>query len=157
REYVVGLGDRNPTVEEMEQMRRLVEREMKDGALGIATALVYPPATYAKTEELVELCKVAAKFQGKYISHMRSEGWDLLGAIDEVIRISREARLPAEIYHFKALGEDNWPKMDAAIKKVEAARKEGLKITADCYCYTAGATGLTACIPPWVHDGGPLA
>src|SRR5205814_372423 len=101
-----------------------------------------------------ELCKVAARFQGKYISHMRSEGPRLLEGIDEVIRISREAKLPAEIYHFKAAGKDNWPKMDAAIAKVEAARRDGLAITANMYCYTAGATGLSACIPPWASEGG---
>jgi N-acyl-D-amino-acid deacylase len=157
REHVIGLEDRKPTAAELDRMRALVEAEMKDGALGVASALVYPPAFYAATEELIELCKVAAKYQGKYISHLRSEGHDLLGAIDELVRISREAKLPAEIYHFKALGEPNWKKMDAAIARVEAARKEGLKITADMYCYTAGGTGLTACIPPWVHDGGPLA
>src|SRR5262245_14987788 len=127
---------------------------MKDGALGIASALVYPPAFYASTEELIELCKVAARHQGKYISHLRSEGADLLGAIDELIRISREAKLPAEIYHFKALGQPSWNKMEAAIARVETARREGLKITADMYCYTAGATGLTACVPPWAHEGG---
>lgn len=157
REHVIGLDNRKPTAGELDKMRALVEAEMKDGALGIASALVYPPAFYASTEELIELCKAAAPFQGKYISHLRSEGVDLLGAIDELIRISREAKVPAEIYHFKALGQPNWNKMDDAVKKVEAARKEGLKITADMYVYTAGGTGLTACIPPWAHDGGPLA
>jgi N-acyl-D-amino-acid deacylase len=154
REYVVGLDDRKATPEELARMRRLVELEMRDGALGVASALVYPPGIFADTAELIELCKVAARYRGKYISHLRSEGADLLGAVDELIRISREAQLPAEIYHFKALGRANWPKMDAAIAKVEAARREGLAVTADMYCYTAGATGLTACLPPWAQAGG---
>ncbi len=157
REHVIGLDDRPPIPAELERMRALVEMEMKEGALGIATALVYPPGFYAKTEELIELCKVAARFKGKYISHLRSEGVDLLGGIEELIRISREAKLPAEIYHFKALGQPNWKKMDDAIAKVESARRAGLAITADVYCYTAGSTGLSACVPPWVHEGGPLA
>jgi N-acyl-D-amino-acid deacylase len=157
REYVLGLDNKKPTAEEMEQMRRLVEREMKGGALGIASALEYAPAYYADTEELIEMCKVASRYKGKYISHMRSEGERLVEGIDEVIRISREAKLPAEIYHFKAAGKEYWPKMDAAIAKVEAARREGLPVTADMYCYTAGATGLVACIPGWAQAGGELA
>jgi N-acyl-D-amino-acid deacylase len=154
REHVIGLDDRPPTPAEMERMRRLVQQEMEAGALGIGTSLIYAPGTYAKTEELVELCKVAARYQGKYISHLRSEGDRFLEAIDELVRISREAGLPAEIYHLKAAGEANWPKMDQAIARVEKARAEGLKITADMYTYTAGATGFDACIPPWARDGG---
>jgi N-acyl-D-amino-acid deacylase len=154
REYVIGFDDRPPTPAEMERMRRLVQQEMEAGALGIGTSLIYAPGTYAKTEELVELCKVAARYQGKYISHLRSEGDRFLEAIDELVRISREAGLPAEIYHLKAAGEANWPKMDQAIARVERARGEGLKITADMYTYTAGATGFDACIPPWARDGG---
>jgi N-acyl-D-amino-acid deacylase len=154
REYVLGLENKKPTAKQLEQMRKLVEREMRAGALGIASALEYPPAYYADTDELIELCKVAAKYKGKYITHMRSEGARLLEAIDEVVRISRAAKLPAEIYHFKAAGKANWPKMDAAIAKVEAARKEGLAVTANMYCYTAGATGLDACMPPWAVEGG---
>jgi N-acyl-D-amino-acid deacylase len=154
REYVIGLENKKPTPGQLEQMRKLVEREMRGGALGIASALEYPPAYYADTDELIELCKVAARFKGKYITHMRSEGAGLLEAIDEVVRISRAANLPAEIYHFKAAGKANWGKMDAAIARVEAARKEGLAVTANMYCYTAGATGLDACIPPWAADGG---
>ncbi|MBI3467946.1 MAG: D-aminoacylase [Planctomycetes bacterium] len=157
RELVIGLDDRKPTPQELDRMRELVEMEMKDGALGIGSSLVYAPAFYATTEELIEMCKVAARFQGKYISHIRSEGAQLLEAIDELLQISREANIPAEIYHFKAAGRANWPKMDTAIAKVEAARGEGLKITADMYCYTAGSTGLNASIPPWAHDGGPAA
>jgi N-acyl-D-amino-acid deacylase len=157
REYVLGYQNRKPTPDELNQMRRLVEHEMRNGALGIASALEYAPAYYADTGELIELCKVAAKYRGKYISHMRSEGVRLLEAIDEVIRICREAKVPAEIYHLKASGQPNWHKMDAALAKIERARKEGLPITANMYPYTAGATGLDACIPPWVQEGGPIA
>jgi N-acyl-D-amino-acid deacylase len=157
REYVLGRGDKKPTPAELDRMRRLVEAEMRDGALGIASALEYAPAYYADTAELIELCKVAARHQGKYITHMRSEGRRLLEAIDEVIRISREANIPAEIYHFKAAGRENWSKMDAAVAKVEAARRDGLKITANTYCYPAACTGLDACIPPWAQDGGEIA
>jgi N-acyl-D-amino-acid deacylase len=157
REFVLGRDNKKPTADELERMRRLVEIEMRSGALGIATALEYAPAYYADTEELIELCKVASKYQGKYITHMRSEGRRLLEGIDEALRISREANIPAEIYHFKAAGKDNWSKMDAAIAKVEAARKSGLKITANMYCYPAACTGLDACIPPWAQDGGEAA
>ena len=157
REYVLGYQNRKPTPDELNRMRRLVEIEMKNGALGIATALEYAPAYYADTEELIELCKVAAKYKGKYITHMRSEGVRLFEGIDEVIRICREAKIPAEIYHFKASGQPHWHKMDAAIAKVENARKEGLPLTANMYPYTAGGTGLDACIPPWAQEGGPIA
>ncbi len=154
RTYVLGEADVQPTPEQMQQMRDLVEKEMRAGALGIGSSLIYAPAFYAKTEELIELCKIAAKYKGKYISHMRSEGNRLEEAVDELIRISREANIPAEIYHLKAAGKDNWPKMDKVLAKVEAARKSGLKITADMYNYPAGATGLDAAMPPWVLDGG---
>ena len=154
RAYVIGFDDKQPTPEQLEQMRELVRKEMEAGALGIGSALFYPPAIYAKTEELVELCKVAAKYQGKYISHMRSEGNRLLEAFDELLRIAREANIPAEIYHIKVTGEKNWPKMDELLSRIEAAQKEGLKITANMYTYTAGATGLDSCLPPWTEDGG---
>ncbi len=157
REYVIGLENRKATPEQMEQMRKLVEREMRAGALGIASALEYAPSYYADTVELIELCKVAARYKGKYISHMRSEGNRLLEGIDEVVSIAEEAKLPAEIYHFKAAGKANWSKMDEAIARVEAARKKGLAVTANMYCYTAGATGLDACIPPWAQEGGRSA
>jgi N-acyl-D-amino-acid deacylase len=155
RTYVVGFDNRPPTAAELDAMRELVRKEMEAGALGIGSALIYAPGNYASTEELIELCKVAAKYKGKYISHMRSEGDKLLEAIDELIRISREAGLPAEIYHLKAAGKANWPKMDQAIAKVEDARRAGLKISANMYTYTAGATSLDACVPPRAHDGGP--
>jgi N-acyl-D-amino-acid deacylase len=154
REHVIGLEDKKPTPAQLDEMRALVRQEMETGALGIGSSLIYAPAFYASTEELIELCKVAAQYRGKYISHMRSEGNRLLEAVDELIRISREAAIPAEIYHLKAAGQANWPKMDRVIARVEAARKEGLKITADMYTYPAGATGLDASMPPWVLDGG---
>ena len=154
REYVIGLEDKPPTPAQLDQMRELVRREMEAGALGITTALIYPPAFFAKTDELIELCKVAAKYKGKYTAHMRSEGAQLIEAVQETIRISREAGLPAEIYHLKASGEANWPKMDQVIKMIEDARRDGVKITADMYTYPAGGTGLDASLPPWVFDGG---
>src|ERR1043166_6475759 len=154
REYVIGLEDKPPTPAQLDQMRELVRREMEAGALGITTALIYPPAFFAKTDELIELCKVAAKYQGKYSTHMRSEGNQLIEGVQETIRISREAGLPAEIYHLKASGEANWPKMDQVIRMIETARRDGVKITADMYTYPAGGTGLDASLPPWVFDGG---
>ena len=157
REYAIGLEDKSATPEQLDLMKKLVRQEMETGALGIASSLIYAPANYASTEELIELCKAAAPFQGKYISHIRSEGKQLLEGIDELIRISREAQIPAEIYHLKASGEDHWGKMDAAIAKVEAARRDGLKITADMYTYTASSTGLNACIPLWAQSGGAEA
>ena len=154
REYVIGLEDKQPTPEQLDQMRELVRKEMEAGALGIGTSLIYPPAFYAKTEELIELCKVAAKYQGKYISHMRSEGNQLLESFDELIRISHEAGIPAEVYHIKAAGEKNWPKEDQLLERIEAAQKDGMKIRANMYTYTAAGTGLDACLPPWTEDGG---
>src|SRR5687767_5934298 len=118
REHVIGLEDKQPTPAQLDQMRELVRREMEAGALGITTALIYPPAFFARTEELIELCKVAAKYKGKYTAHMRSEGAQLIEAVQETIRISREAGLPAEVYHLKASGEANWPKMDQVFKMI---------------------------------------
>lgn len=157
REYAVGLEDKDPTPEQMELMRKLVRQEMADGALGISTALIYAPGSYAKTAEVVELCKVAAEYQGKYISHMRSEADRLVEAVDEFLRIARGASIPAEIYHLKVGGEANWPKMDRVIEMIEQARGQGLRITADMYTYTAGSTGLEACVPLWAQSGGPEA
>jgi N-acyl-D-amino-acid deacylase len=153
RANVLGFENRAPSPEELEAMRELVRAEMAAGALGLGSSLIYAPANYASTEELIELSKVAAEYDGMYISHMRSEGGALLEAVDELIRISREAGLPAEIYHLKAGGQANWPMMDEVIAKVEAARAEGLRITADMYTYPAGSTSLAACIPPWAHAG----
>jgi N-acyl-D-amino-acid deacylase len=154
RENVIGFEDKAPTPEQLDQMRELVRKEMEAGALGIGTALIYPPAFYTKTEEIIELCKVAAKYKGKYISHMRSEGNQLLEALDELIRISREANIPAEVYHIKAAGQKNWPKVDELLSRIEAAQKGGLNIRANMYTYTAAGTGLDACFPPWTEDGG---
>jgi N-acyl-D-amino-acid deacylase len=154
RIHEVGYADRPPTAEELARMRKLVDQAMEEGALGVASSLIYAPAFYAGTDELVALCEEAAKYGGMYISHMRSEGNRLLEALDELIDISRRAKIPAEIYHFKAGGRQNWDKLDTAIKKIEKARASGQKITADMYTYTAGATGLDASMPPWVQEGG---
>ncbi len=154
REYVIGLEDKKATPEQLERMREHVRREMEAGALGIGSSLIYAPAFYASTEELIEMCKVASRYKGKYISHMRSEGNRLIEAVEELLRIAREANIPAEIYHLKAAGKSNWHKMDQVIAMVEKARREGLKVTADMYTYPAGSTGLDAAMPPWVLDGG---
>lgn len=154
RIHTVGYDDRPPSGAEFEEMRRLVRQEMEAGALGIGSSLIYAPAFYARTDELVELCKVAAEYGGLYISHIRSEGNRLLESVDELIHIARQAGIAAEIYHLKAAGQENWSKLDAVVQRVEAARAEGLAITADIYTYTAGATGLNAAMPPWVQEGG---
>jgi len=154
RIHEIGYADRRPTPEELERMRELVRQGMEEGALGLGSSLIYAPAFYAKTDELIALAKVAAEYGGIYISHLRSEGNSLFPAADELIDIARQAKIPAEIYHLKAAGESNWSKLDALIKKVEAARAEGLHITADMYTYTAGQTGLDASMPPWVQEGG---
>jgi N-acyl-D-amino-acid deacylase len=154
REYVIGEDDRQPTKMQMDSMRLLVRQAMEEGALGVGSSLIYPPAFFAKTGELISLCQEASKYRGSYISHIRSEGNKLLEAVDELITIARDAQLHAEIYHLKASGKDNWNKMDSLIKMVEHARKEGLDITADMYTYIASATGLTASFPPSLQDGG---
>src|SRR2546429_7245898 len=154
REYVIGFEDKPPTPEQLDQMRDLVRKEMEAGALGIGTSLIDPPAFYAKTDELIELCKVAANYQGKYISHMRSEGNQLFEALDELLRIAREANIPAEIYHIKAAGQKNWSKEDELLARIERAQKEGLTGRANLYTYTAAGTGTDACLPPWTEDGG---
>ena len=154
RIHEIGYADRPPTPKELERMKALVRQAMEEGAMGVASALIYTPAFYAKTDELIELAKVAAKYNGMYISHLRSEGNDFDGAADEFLRIAREAQIRAEIYHLKAAGSNNWSKLDGVIAKIEAARQSGLQITADMYPYTAGATGLDAMMPPWVQEGG---
>jgi N-acyl-D-amino-acid deacylase len=154
RIHEIGYADRRPTAEELARMQELVRQAMREGALGVGSSLIYAPAFYAQTPELVALARAAGEFGGMYISHMRSEGARLLEALDELIHIAREANVPAEVYHFKAAGRQNWGKTDAAIAKIEAARNEGLKITADVYTYPAGATGLNATMPPWVQEGG---
>ncbi|MCB0665166.1 MAG: D-aminoacylase [Saprospiraceae bacterium] len=154
RVHELGYEDRAPTDTELENMRALVREAMEEGALGVGSSLIYAPAFYAKTDELIALCEEAAKFDGLYITHMRSEGNKLLEAVDEVIRIASQAGIDAEIYHLKAGGKNNWPKMDRVIEKIDSARQQGLNISADMYNYPAGATGLDAAMPPWVQEGG---
>ncbi len=154
RIHEVGYDNRPPTPEELSRMQALARQAMEEGALGIGSSLIYAPAFYAKTDELIALCKVAAEYGGMYITHMRSEGNKILEAVDETIRIAKEAGLPAEIYHLKAGGKNNWPKMDQVIAKIDSARAAGLRITTDMYTYIAGATGLDASMPPWVQEGG---
>jgi len=154
RIHELGHEDRAPNTAELERMRQLVDRAMREGALGVASSLIYAPGFYAKTEELIELCKPAARHGGMYISHLRSEGNQFLEGLDELLTIARSANIRAEVYHLKAAGQANWPKLDAAIRKIEDARQSGLQITADMYTYTAGATGLDAAMPPWVQEGG---
>ena len=154
RMNVIGEDNRDPTPAELGSMKLLVREAMEEGAMGIGSSLIYPPAFFAKTNELVELCKVASSYGGSYISHMRSEGNKLYEAVEELITIAKEANIHAEIYHLKAAGKDNWGKMDSVIKRVERARAEGWNITADMYTYIAGGTGLTATMPPTLQDGG---
>lgn len=154
RIHELGKENRLPTTAEMERMKALVKQAMEEGAMGVGSSLIYAPANYSSTEELIELCKVASDYGGMYITHMRSEGNNIFGAVNETIRIAREANLPAEIYHLKMAGKDNWWKLDSVLNLIDAANKEGLKITADMYTYPAGATGLDASMPPWVQEGG---
>ncbi len=150
----VGNEDREPTAKEMKTMKNMARKAMEEGAVGIASALIYAPGFYAKTEELIELCKVAAEYDGMYISHMRSEGNRFLESLDELIQIADKANIRAEVYHLKQAGKDNWNKLEPAIAKIDSARATGLHITTDMYNYTAGATGLDVSMPPWVQEGG---
>jgi N-acyl-D-amino-acid deacylase len=154
REAVIGDDNRAPTPAELEQMKQLIAQAMQDGAFGISTALIYPPGHYAKTEELIELAKVAAQYGGLYASHMRSEGTSEMAAIDEAIRIGREAGVPVEIFHLKVSGKPRWGSMTQVVEKIQKARDEGLDIRASQYPYVAGGTALAASLPPWVADGG---
>jgi N-acyl-D-amino-acid deacylase len=154
RIHELGYQNRPPNPEELQRMRALVRQAMAEGALGVGSSLIYAPAFYAGTDELVALCEEASPFGGMYISHMRSEGNRLVEAVDELIDIARRAKVPAEIYHLKAAGRPNWSKLDTVIQRIEKARSEGLRITADMYTYPAGATGLDAAMPPWVQEGG---
>ncbi len=154
RTYAMGDNDRPPTEEELEQMLELVRQAMQEGAMGMSAALIYPPAAYASTEELIELVKAVAEYDGMYISHIRNEGSTFVEAIQEFLRIVRETHVTGEIYHLKAAGSSNWHKMDQVIGIVEQARAEGLPVTADMYNYEFSGTGLSSCIPPWAHDGG---
>ena len=154
RVNVLGRANRAPSPAELDQMREITAKAMEDGALGVSSALIYQPGTYAQTDELVALAEVAARYHGIYISHIRNEGDREIEAIDELISIARRAKIPAEIYHLKESGEKNWSRLPDVIRKVEEARAAGLQITADMYTYTAGATGLDASMPPWVQEGG---
>lgn len=154
RVYVLGRANRAPTPAELDRMRAVTDQAMREGALGVASALIYQPGNYAKTDELVALAEISAKYKGIYISHIRNEGDHEMEAVDELITIAREAKIPAEIYHLKVAGEKNWGHLPEIIQKVEAARAAGLKITADMYTYPAGATGLDGAMPPWVQEGG---
>ena len=150
----IGYENRAPTDQELTSMKNMVKEAMEDGALGVGSSLIYAPAFYSTTEELIALCKVASEYNGLYISHMRSEGNRLLQSVDELIRIADEADIRAEIYHLKMGGKDNWNKYDEVVRKIDSARTAGLKITTDMYTYVAGATGLDASMPPWVQEGG---
>ncbi|HEX2723287.1 MAG TPA: amidohydrolase family protein, partial [Gemmatimonadaceae bacterium] len=154
RIHELGYADRAPTTEELARMQALVRQAMEEGALGVGTSLIYAPAFYAKTDELIALARAASPYGGSYISHMRSEGARLLESIDELLRIAREGGVGAEIYHLKAAGKPNWGKLPAVIAKIDSARAAGLDVRADMYTYTAGATGLDASMPPWVQEGG---
>ena len=154
RIHAAGYDDRPVTASEMAEMQRLLHQAMREGAMGMSAALIYPPATYQSTEELVELCRVVAQYDGMYITHLRSEGNRFMEALDELIQIMRATGVSGEIYHLKATGSQNWFKMDQAIARIEAARAEGLALTADMYTYPYSGTGLASCIPAWAHDGG---
>lgn len=157
RIHELGQEDRAPTAEELVRMQELVREAMREGALGVGSSLIYPPAFFADTNELIALTKAAAEYGGGYISHIRSEGGQYFEALDELITIAREAGTRAQIYHLKPAGEENWRKAEEGLAKIEAARAEGLEITANVYTYTAGSTGLDASLPPWVQEGGRAA
>jgi N-acyl-D-amino-acid deacylase len=154
RDYIIGEDNRDPSAAELDSMKQLVRQAMEEGALGVGSSLIYPPAFFAKTEELVALCKVVSAYGGSYISHIRSEGNKFYEAIEELIQIAKKANVHGEIYHLKAAGKDNWHKLDSVIRRIERARKEGISVAANMYTYVAGATGLTAAFPPSLQDGG---
>jgi N-acyl-D-amino-acid deacylase len=154
RQNVLGSKNIAPNAEQLQKMKALVRQAMEEGAMGIGSALIYAPGTYAKTDELTELCKVAAEYDGMYISHMRSEGNRLVEAVDELVSIAKNAKIRAEIYHLKAAGQQNWDKIDDVIIKIDKARASGLEISTNMYTYIAGATGLDASMPPSVQEGG---
>jgi dihydroorotase/N-acyl-D-amino-acid deacylase len=154
REYVIGYDDRPPTPSELEQMKKVVADAMKEGALGVSTSLQYVPARFAKTDEIVELAKVAKQYGGIYITHQRSEANAIDESMKEVFEIARRANIPTEIWHLKTAYKKNWGRMPEILRRIAAARRQGLKITADVYPYIAGSTSLSACLPPWVLEGG---
>ena len=157
RKKVIGLSDRAPTAAELRDMEEYVGDAMLDGAMGISTALIYAPSNYAKTDELIDLAKIASKYNGIYATHMRNEGDKEMDALDETFRIGRQANIPVEIFHLKVSGKQNWGKMPQVIAKIEEARASGLDVTADQYPYIASATSLGALIPPKYHEGGSEA
>lgn len=157
RVHELGHANRPPTEDELRRMRMLVRQAMEEGAMGVASSLIYAPAAYAGTPELIELAKVAAEYNGMYISHIRNEADTLLEAFDEFFTIAREANIAAEIYHLKVSGQTNWHKLDALLERIERARGNGLALTADMYTYHASATGIDAAMPPWVQEGGHRA
>src|SRR6185503_5765961 len=154
RAYVIGYDNRPPTAAELEQMKQLVRDAMKDGALGVSTSLQYVPARFAKTDEIVELAKVAREYDGIYITHQRSEANALDESLAEVFQIARRANIPVEIWHLKTAYKKNWGRMPEVLGKIRRARAQGLDITADIYPYIAGSTSLSACLPPWALEGG---
>jgi N-acyl-D-amino-acid deacylase len=154
RVHELGYEDRLPNEEELKRMKALVKQAMEEGAMGVGSSLIYAPASYSSTEELIALCKVASEYGGMYITHMRSEGDNIFSAVEETIRIAREANLPAEIYHLKMAGKRNWNKLDSVLSMIDQANNEGIRITTDMYTYTAGATGLDAAMPTWLQEGG---
>jgi len=156
RQYAKNMAQGAPTAAELDTMRTVVRVAMQDGAFGLASALIYPPGNYASTEELIEQAKVMAPYGGIYITHMRSEGDRLIEAVDEALRIGRDGGVPVEIYHLKAAGLKNWPKMGPVIAKIDSARAAGQDVTVDQYPYTAGSNNLSSCIPPWAHADGKL-
>jgi dihydroorotase/N-acyl-D-amino-acid deacylase len=154
RQAVIGDDDRAPTADELARMKRLVAQAMEQGAMGLSTSLVYSPAIYAKTEELIELSRVASSYGGTYATHMRNEGTEIFSALDEAFRIGRAAQIPVQIFHLKVAGKPMWGRMNEVIERINQARASGLDVTADMYPYIAGATGMVACLPPWAQDGG---
>ncbi len=154
RTYVMGYDARKPTPEELEEMQSLVRQAMREGALGVGSALIYAPGVFAETDELIALAKAAAEYDGIFTAHLRSESNRFIEALDELLTIAREADIHVHNYHLKAAGESNWHKLDTAIARIESARREGLGVSADMYTYTAGSTGLDAAMPPWVQEGG---
>ena len=154
RRMVLGDDDKDPTPAQLDRMRELVRQGMREGAVGVSTSLQYPPAPYAETPELIALAAEAAKLGGVYATHMRSESEEILPAIDEAIRIGREAGIPVEIWHLKAAGKKNWGRMPEIVAKIDSARRAGVDIAADTYAYPAWFNSFSSFIPPWAHDGG---
>ena len=154
RRMVLGDHDRDPTPAELDRMRELVRQAMRDGAVGLSTSLQYPPAPYAETPELVALAREAARLGGIYATHLRNESDEIVPALDEAIRIGREAGIPVEVWHLKTAGKNNWGRMPEVVAKIDSARRAGVDIAADTYAYPAWFNSLSSFVPPWAHDGG---